>query len=38
MFVILEEAMRKSQAIDPSDVAIAMLETNGEITVIKNGE
>ena len=34
----LEEAMRKSQVTDPSDVAIAMLETNGEITVIKKGE
>ena len=34
----LEEAMRKSQVTDPSDVAIAMLETNGEITVIKMGE
>jgi uncharacterized membrane protein YcaP (DUF421 family) len=34
----LEEAMRKSQVTDPSDIAIAVLEPNGEVTVIKKGE
>jgi uncharacterized membrane protein YcaP (DUF421 family) len=34
----LEEAMRKSQVTEPKDIAIAVLETNGEITVIKKGE
>jgi uncharacterized membrane protein YcaP (DUF421 family) len=34
----LEEAMRKAQITDPSDIAIAVLETNGEVTVIKKEE
>lgn len=34
----LEEAMRKSQVTEVSDIALALLETNGEITVIKKGE